>query len=169
MPLLKKKRNKNAFIAVFVIVALAAFLAKSYTASKIVYEFANNTVELDGIDMKYEPNPILYFSKGCDGIKMGITNDQAFSVEEGLTKERFARPLTHDLFFETLDAFRVNLVYAKIDSISDGVYTAKLLFSDGYNLQEIDARPSDMAALTLRFKNKFGISGDLVSNMTYVC
>ncbi len=169
MPSLKRRNNKNAFLAVFVVVALAAFLAKSYTFNKIVHEFANNTAELDGIDMKYEPNPTLYFSKGCNGIKMGITGDQAFSIEEGLTKERFARPLTHDLFFETMSAYKVNLVYAKIDSITEGVYTAKLLFSDGYSLREIDARPSDMAALTLRFKNKFGMNGDLISNMTNVC
>ncbi|MBI2084912.1 MAG: bifunctional nuclease family protein [Candidatus Aenigmarchaeota archaeon] len=169
MPSRKRRNTKNAFLAVLFLVLLAAFLAKSYTANKIVHEFSNNTVELDGIDMRYEPGPVLYFSRGCDGIKMGITNDQAFSIEEGLTKERFARPLTHDLFFETSGAFKVNLIYAKIDSITEGVYTAKLLFSDGYALREIDSRPSDMAALTLRFKNKFGISGDLVSNMTYIC
>lgn len=156
------------FVAVLFILSFVV-LGRAYAANKVLLGFTENTTELDVIDLKYEPDPVLYLASGCDGIRMGITNDQAFSIREALTKNMFSRPLTHDLTFEVMDSYKIKLLYAKIDSMENGIYTAKLLFSDGANLNEADARPSDMAAFTLRYGNRFAISDGLLSNMTYVC
>ncbi len=165
----KRKSNTVIFLVIVVLVFSATIFIRAYTANKVLSEFASDTSELDGIDVKYEPNPTLYLFKGCSGIRMGITNDQAFSIREVITRNMFDRPLTHDLAFEVLNSYRIRLVYAKIDDIKNGIYTAKLLFSDGTTLYEADSRPSDMAALTLRYGNKFGISDGIVSNMTKIC
>ncbi|MBI1972291.1 MAG: bifunctional nuclease family protein [Candidatus Aenigmarchaeota archaeon] len=165
----KGKHNVPFILVILILIVSAIAFARTYAANRVLSDFAAETVELDAIDLKYEPNPALYFSRGCDGIKMGVTNDQAFSIGEVLTKNTFSRPLTHDLVFDVLNSFKIRIVYAKIDAIKDGIYTAKLLFSDGTTLHEADARPSDMAALVLRYGSKFSISENLVSNMTNVC
>ena len=167
-----RKKRKNTLILLFtalVFVAAAIGLVRAYIVNNIITDFTANTVELESIDLLYEPDPILYFSKGCNGIRMGITNDQAFSIREALTKDMFIRPLTHDLASETLNAFNIGIVYSKIDSLSDGIYTAKILFSNGILFHEADARPSDMAAFTLRHKNKLLMNSSLISNMTNIC
>ncbi|MBI3413329.1 MAG: bifunctional nuclease family protein [Candidatus Aenigmarchaeota archaeon] len=169
MPKRKRKNNLLTVTLTLVLILIAVALARNYASGRVLSGFTENTVELDNIDLKYDPNPTLYFSKDCSGIKMGVTNDQAFSIREALTRNMFTRPLTHDLMIDVLNSFRVKLVYAKIDDIKDGIYTAKLLFYDGATLHEADARPSDMASLTLRFGNSFSISNRLLSNMTNIC
>ncbi len=166
----KKSRNRVfVVLGVLALLALAVIAARIYAVNKSIFDFSKGTIELDSIDLKYEPNPVLYLSKNCNGIRMGITSDQAFSISEALTKEAFSRPLTHDLAFETLSAFNVKVVYAKIDGMDDGIYTAKILFSNNALLYQADARPSDMAAFTLRYGNGFAVSEKIASNMSNVC
>ncbi|MFH0890122.1 MAG: bifunctional nuclease domain-containing protein [Candidatus Aenigmatarchaeota archaeon] len=168
--MLGKKRNSNAFVLFVALVVIAAvLLVRGYASAKTIFDFTQDTTEMDNINLRYEPGPVLYLSNGCQGIRMGITSDQAFSIREVLANDMFSRPLTHDLVFETFSAFNIKLVYAKIDAIKDGIYTAKLLFSDNTLYYEADSRPSDMAAFTLRYRNKFAISNSLASNMTNVC
>lgn len=169
MPRKRRKSRAFMFVAAAVLILSVVSLGRTYAANKVLLSFTEDTTELDVIDLKYEPGPVLYLAAGCNGIRMGITDDQAFSIRESLTKNMFSRPLTHDLAFEVMNSYRIKLLYAKIDSMENGIYTAKLLFSDGSNLNEADARPSDMAAFTLRYGNKFAVSDSLLSNMTYVC
>ena len=58
-----------------------------------------------------------------------------------------ARPLTHDLFRDVLEAFGVQLRTVNITALRDGIFFADLIFSNG---KEVSARPSDSIALALR-------------------
>ena len=58
-----------------------------------------------------------------------------------------ARPLTHDLFRDVLDAFDVQLRTVNITALREGIFFADLVFSNGV---EVSARPSDSIALALR-------------------
>lgn len=58
-----------------------------------------------------------------------------------------ARPLTHDLFRDVLDALGKHLVQVKISALRDGVFFASLVFEPK---TEVSARPSDAIALALR-------------------
>ncbi len=58
-----------------------------------------------------------------------------------------ARPLTHDLFRDVLEALSVQLRTVNITSLRDGIFFADLVFSNGV---EVSARPSDSIALALR-------------------
>ena len=58
-----------------------------------------------------------------------------------------ARPLTHDLFRDVLEAFGVQLQTVNITALRDGIFFADLIFSNG---KEVSARPSDSIALALR-------------------
>jgi len=57
------------------------------------------------------------------------------------------RPLTHDLFRETLEAVGADLTEIRITELRDGVFYALLVFASGI---EVSARPSDAIALALR-------------------
>ncbi|MGH3326876.1 MAG: bifunctional nuclease family protein [Streptomycetales bacterium] len=58
-----------------------------------------------------------------------------------------ARPLTHDLFRDVLEAVGQELDQVRITGLQDGVFYAELVFASG---AEVSARPSDAIALALR-------------------
>ena len=57
------------------------------------------------------------------------------------------RPLTHDLFAETIRVLGHTLSQVRIVNLNDGVFEAILVFDDK---TEISARPSDSIAIALR-------------------
>ena len=58
-----------------------------------------------------------------------------------------ARPLTHDLLRDVLEALGSRLTEVRITELNDGVFYALLVFEGG---TEVSARPSDAIALALR-------------------
>lgn len=58
-----------------------------------------------------------------------------------------ARPLTHDLLKDVLEALSARLDAVLITELRDGVYYADLRFADGTS---VSARPSDAIALAIR-------------------
>jgi bifunctional DNase/RNase len=58
-----------------------------------------------------------------------------------------ARPLTHDLLKDVLQAIGASLEAVMITELRDGVYYADLRFGDGTS---VSARPSDAIALAIR-------------------
>jgi uncharacterized protein len=58
-----------------------------------------------------------------------------------------ARPLTHDLMRDILEALDVQLRTVNITALRNGTFFADLIFSNG---KEVSARPSDSIALALR-------------------
>ncbi|MDP9394409.1 MAG: bifunctional nuclease family protein [Actinomycetota bacterium] len=58
-----------------------------------------------------------------------------------------ARPLTHDLLRDVVEALGRELEQVRISDLRDGVFYAELVFSGGV---EVSARPSDAIALALR-------------------
>jgi bifunctional DNase/RNase len=66
---------------------------------------------------------------------------------QGLTPER---PLTHDLFSNTLDELGVTVKQIIVSDLSEETFRARLLLElDGRSL-DIDARPSDAIAIAIR-------------------
>jgi uncharacterized protein len=61
------------------------------------------------------------------------------------------RPLTHDLFKNTLDTFNIELKEVVISNLLDGVFYARLICSKGGDSYEIDSRTSDALAMAVRF------------------
>ena len=61
------------------------------------------------------------------------------------------RPLTHDLFKNTLETFDVELKEVIINNLLDGIFYARLVcLSNGEEI-EIDSRTSDALAMAVRF------------------
>jgi len=82
-------------------------------------------------------------------IWIGPGEAQAIAMEmEGIQPER---PLTHDLFKNTLELAGVGFDKIVIESLRDGTYYARIHLTVNGDHREVDARPSDAIALALRF------------------
>jgi bifunctional DNase/RNase len=84
-------------------------------------------------------------------IIIGSFEAQAIAIE--LEKMTPSRPLTHDLFKNFADNFKINLVEVIIYNLVEGIFFAKLICElDGKEV-EIDSRTSDAIALAVRFES----------------
>ncbi|SHE83298.1 bifunctional nuclease family protein [Pedobacter caeni] len=82
-------------------------------------------------------------------IIIGAFEAQAIAIE--IEKMVPSRPLTHDLFKTFAQTYNVQITEILIYNLVEGVFFAKLICTDGENIQEIDARTSDAIALAVRF------------------
>lgn len=82
-------------------------------------------------------------------IIIGAFEAQAIAIE--IEKMTPTRPLTHDLFKSFAQLYHIQITEVIIYNLVEGVFFAKLICSDGNNVQEIDARTSDAIALAVRF------------------
>ena len=83
-------------------------------------------------------------------IVIGGFEAQAIAVAmEGMSPNR---PLTHDLFKNTLDTFEIDLKEIVINNLLDGIFYARLVCLINGELIEIDSRTSDALAMAVRFQ-----------------
>ncbi len=82
-------------------------------------------------------------------IVIGSFEAQAIAVAmERMTPNR---PLTHDLFKNTLETFHIDLKEVVINNLLDGIFYARLICLKDGELIEIDSRTSDALAMAVRF------------------
>jgi bifunctional DNase/RNase len=82
-------------------------------------------------------------------IVIGGFEAQAIAVAlENMTPNR---PLTHDLFKNTLDAYDINLKEVVINNLLDGIFYAQLICEQDGNIMQIDARTSDAISMAVRY------------------
>lgn len=61
------------------------------------------------------------------------------------------RPLTHDLFKNTLDTLNIDLKEVIISNLLDGIFYARLVVQKDGDMIEIDSRTSDALAMAVRY------------------
>lgn len=82
-------------------------------------------------------------------IVIGAFEAQAIVVAmENMTPNR---PLTHDLFKNTIDTFEIELQEIVINNLLEGIFYSRLICKRGEEIFEIDSRTSDAVALAVRF------------------
>ena len=84
-------------------------------------------------------------------IIIGGFEAQAIAIE--LEKVTPSRPLTHDLFKNFADNFKINLVEVIIYNLVEGIFFARLICEQNGKEVEIDSRTSDAIALAVRFES----------------
>jgi bifunctional DNase/RNase len=109
-----------------------------------------NELDVVGVRVEMPSNQPIVLLKEATGdrylpIWIGAVEATAIAfAQQGVVP---ARPLTHDLMRDLLEAFDRTLAQVRITDLRDGVFYADLVFSDGV---EVSARPSDAIALALR-------------------
>ena len=97
-------------------------------------------------------------------IIIGLQEAQAIAV--ALEQMEPVRPLTHDLFLNTLAMLKASLESVRICSIKDGTYLSVLVVKDkDQHLIEVDSRTSDAIALAVRQKCGIFISEYLLTEL----
>ena len=95
---------------------------------------------------------ILEEQKGFRRLSIIIGAFEAQAIAIYLEKMQPNRPLTHDLFKNTLDAAGVRLTEIIITEINNGIFHARLIGKkQDDSLLEVDARSSDAIAIAIRF------------------
>ena len=113
--------------------------------------------------VRVEPVALLPTQAGCavflgDGTKVIVFYiDPAVgaSINTVLSGQAVPRPLTHDLFQSALEAFGAKVVRAIIVRVDHEIYYARLILEATNEIMErkiveLDARPSDCIALSVR-------------------
>lgn len=95
---------------------------------------------------------VLGESKGNRRLPIVIGGFEAQAIAVALESMSPNRPLTHDLFKNTLDKFRLELKEIIISNLIEGVFYATLVIEKDGALVEIDSRTSDAIAMAVRFK-----------------
>jgi bifunctional DNase/RNase len=72
------------------------------------------------------------------------------------------RPLTHDLFKNFADKFKISVVEVLIYKLEEGVFFSKLVCNSGENEYSIDSRTSDAVAIALRFECPIYITEEIL-------
>lgn len=89
-----------------------------------------------------------------DGVRrlpIVIGGFEAQAIAVAMERMTPTRPLTHDLFKNTLNIFDIELKEIIINDLLDGVFYAKLICQYDNKLIEVDSRTSDALALAVRF------------------
>jgi bifunctional DNase/RNase len=83
------------------------------------------------------------------GIPIFVSGTEGLSIELRLAKQRYKRPLTHDLFERALTELDARVHSARVVELRDGVYIGILVLVGKDQLHELDSRASDAIAMAL--------------------
>jgi hypothetical protein len=100
----------------------------------------------------YTNSPIMIL-KEADGdrsIPIWIGLLEATAIASELEKVKFARPMTHDLLRNVVQALGVEIDKVEVCDLRDNTFFAVIHMSNPDRTWELDARPSDAIALALR-------------------
>jgi len=107
-------------------------------------------VEVVGVRVEMPSNQPIILLKEIGGIRylpiwVGAVEATAFAFAQQSVVP--PRPLTHDLYLQTLSTLGVSITKAEIVEMVEGIFHASLFLSDG---QSVSSRPSDALALALK-------------------
>jgi len=94
---------------------------------------------------------VLGEQEGSRRLPIVIGGFEAQAIAVAMERMTPNRPLTHDLFKNTLETFEIELKEVIINNLLDGIFYARLIcLKDGEEF-EIDSRTSDALAMAVRF------------------
>ncbi|MFW6357647.1 MAG: bifunctional nuclease family protein [Chroococcales cyanobacterium] len=111
-------------------------------------------------------SPIVLLKDGSErrALPIYIGQDQAKAIIGALERQKPPRPLTHDLYVNTLEAWGLKLERVIIHSLQDNTFYAVLSLRQGENKKEIDCRPSDAIAIALRTDSPIWVMEEVVAD-----
>ena len=89
---------------------------------------------------------------GARRLPVIIGSTEAQSIAIAIERMTGPRPMTHDLFKNTLETLRADLREIIISDLQEGIFYARLVLDREGEIIEIDSRTSDALALATRFE-----------------
>ncbi|MFL3005332.1 MAG: bifunctional nuclease domain-containing protein [Candidatus Neomarinimicrobiota bacterium] len=125
------------------------------------------------LKISYHPSTRSYFIllKDVDGedcISLSVGSFEAQSIALALESIEEKRPTTHDLICHLLSEIGFSLKRVRITDLKDGIFYSVIdLESKKYGSYNIDAKPSDAIAISLRENAPILISDNLIKNPSF--
>ncbi len=94
---------------------------------------------------------VLGEQNGSRRLPIVIGSFEAQAIAVAMERMTPNRPLTHDLFKNTLETFNIELKEVVINNLLDGIFYARLICIKDGEIIEIDSRTSDALAMAVRF------------------
>ncbi len=94
---------------------------------------------------------VLGEKEGTRRLPIVIGSFEAQAIAVAMERMTPNRPLTHDLFKNTLETFNIELKEVVINNLLDGIFYARLVCLKDGELIEVDSRTSDALAMAVRF------------------
>ena len=88
---------------------------------------------------------------GARRLPIVIGGFEAQAIAVAMERMTPSRPLTHDLFKNTMDTLNVELKEVIINNLLDGIFYARLICLKDGEVIEVDSRTSDALAMAVRF------------------
>ncbi len=101
----------------------------------------------------------------CNELTFFVSNQQAESIQTGLSEQVTFRPTTHDIFVSVLERYDIEPVIMKITKVEQDTYFAELTFKKGFEYLTIDVRPSDGLAIAVRTDMPIYANENLTKNV----
>lgn len=88
---------------------------------------------------------------GSRRLPIVIGSFEAQAIVVALENMNPNRPLTHDLFKNTLSEYNINILEIIINDLNEGIFYAQLVCEQDGNVAVIDSRTSDAIAMAVRY------------------
>ncbi|MCL6086849.1 MAG: bifunctional nuclease family protein, partial [Actinobacteria bacterium] len=125
-------------------------------------------MNLEGVRIEYpSQKPIILLKEegGERFLPIWIGAFEASAIALELVHYKTPRPMTHDLIISIFDSLKVSVNYIAVtDIINDTFYAVLSLINDNGQEINIDLRPSDAIAISVRCKCPMYASKDVIEN-----
>ena len=120
---------------------------------------------ISGLTIDPVTNSPIMILKEPDGdnvlpIWIGLLEATAIACE--LEDIKFSRPMTHDLYKNTLEEIGVKVTKIEVCDLRDNTYYARIFLSSSEGDTSVDARPSDAIAIALRTRAPIFIHDEVI-------
>jgi uncharacterized protein len=125
-------------------------------------------MEIFGLAMDEKTNMplvILKDSKDKYILPIWIGALEAMAISMPLKGLSMPRPMTHDLFLETITSLGAEIMHVEISEIKDSTYYAILVMNQEDRELRLDSRPSDAIAMAIRAKVPILVNKDVLEKV----
>ncbi len=165
------KKNNSRYIAVLLVLILAAVSADAYLRYKKevnpeynLLKVQDDPMSLTGfieVDISTADNAMVLTNK-CRSLVMSTNDVQTYSIQQGLDNKIDTRPLTHDIVKGILNNYDIKVLMVKVTELDKGLYRGNLFLKQGNQLLNLETRPSDSIALAVRESAPIYVQKDIL-------
>lgn len=105
---------------------------------------------------------VLQEAQGERVLHIFMQQPEAWAIQRGIEGVDTPRPMTHDLYVETIRSFDSTLIAARVTHVDSKTIFAELVLSSPTGERVLSARPSDAIAIALRLEAPILVADDLL-------
>ena len=120
-----------------------------------------------GIDTRTDQPLVLLHNESMDSVlPIWIGRLEAQSIAVALQGEKLERPLSHDLYINTLESLNYKIQRVEIHTAQDGIFYADIVLKNTETGKtfSMDSRPSDAIAIAIRTEAEILVSEQVCKN-----